>query len=76
MAIALVLCATLAFACLDTVTKQLLVRYEVPAVAAIRYVVQLGLIVMVFGPFCAGFPDCAGILFPVGLGRPVGLAGL
>jgi drug/metabolite transporter (DMT)-like permease len=52
--IALVLCATLVFACLDTVTKQLVMRHEVPAVAAIRYVVQLVLILIVFGPLQGG----------------------
>jgi drug/metabolite transporter (DMT)-like permease len=42
--------ATLTFACLDTVTKQLVAQYDVPLVAAIRYAVQLALIVAIFGP--------------------------
>ncbi|MHA6690735.1 DMT family transporter [Devosia sp. A449] len=48
--IGLIVCATLLFSGLDAITKQLVMRYDVPLVAAMRYGVQLVLILLLFGP--------------------------
>ncbi len=50
LGIGLALAATMVFACLDTITKQLVMVHDVPLVAAIRYAIQLVLIVAIFGP--------------------------
>lgn len=48
--IAMVMVATLIFACMDTTTKHLVGTYNVPAVMAVRYIVSLVLMTAVLGP--------------------------
>jgi drug/metabolite transporter (DMT)-like permease len=46
----LIMAAVLVFACMDAATKHMATRYNVPMVVAIRYIVNLGLLVVIFGP--------------------------
>jgi drug/metabolite transporter (DMT)-like permease len=48
--VALVLAAVFVFACMDATTKHLAMGYNVPVVVAIRYIVNLVLVVAVFAP--------------------------
>ncbi|MEQ1770709.1 MAG: DMT family transporter [Devosia sp.] len=50
LGIALVMAATFLFACNDAANKFLVADYQVPFVAAIRYVVHLGLMLAILGP--------------------------
>jgi drug/metabolite transporter (DMT)-like permease len=50
LGILLVVIATLAFALSDTITKHLAILYPVPVVMAVRYLVNLGLLVLVLWP--------------------------
>ena len=46
----LVMAAVLVFACMDSTTKHLATRYNVPLVVALRYLVNLGLLILFWGP--------------------------
>jgi drug/metabolite transporter (DMT)-like permease len=46
----LVLAAVFVFACMDATTKHLAMRYNVPLVVAVRYIVNFALVVAVFAP--------------------------
>ena len=46
----LVMAAVLVFACMDSTTKHLATRYNVPLVVALRYLVNLGLLILLWGP--------------------------
>ena len=46
----LVMAAVLVFACMDVVTKHMASRYNVPLVVAFRYIVNLALLILLFGP--------------------------
>jgi len=47
---ALVICALFFFACLDSATKYLATRFNVPLIVAVRYIVQCSLMVVIFAP--------------------------
>jgi drug/metabolite transporter (DMT)-like permease len=50
LGIALCLCSLFCFACLDTTTKYLVASYNVPLVVAIRYIVNLALLLVILAP--------------------------